>query len=136
MTPATALATARIAEAAYALVAFGLWLSLPFPPRAAFAATWVHWLGTAALAIVLAVRLRRARRVTHVVAALLAAYVLGTGAFALVRAGGAPMAGVQGGQRLAGLALIAVVWGSQVAVAGSLVALWRERDERWTTKGS
>ena len=130
MSGATARTVARIAEAAYALVAFGLWLALPFPPRAAFATTWVHWLGTAALAAVIAIRIRRPNRAVHVVAAILAAYVLGTGAFAVIRSGGAMLPGATGTQRFFGLAVIAIVWGSQIAVAVSLAALWRESDER------
>ncbi len=125
MNSATARTVARIAEGAYALVAFGLWLSLPFPPRAAFAATWVHWLGTAGLAMVLAFRLGRPKRVTLMIAAILAAYVLGTGVFALVRAGGALMRDADGEQQLMGLGLIATVWGSQIAVALALIFLWR-----------
>ena len=130
MTTVTARTLARIAEAAYALVAFGLWLALPFPPRAAFATTWVHWLGTAALAMVIAIRLGRPDRAVYRVAAILAAYVLGTGVFALVRSGGAVLPGASGTLRLLGLGMVAVVWGSQLAVAVSLVSLWRETDAR------
>ena len=130
MNPATARTVARIAESAYALVAFGLWLALPFPPRAAFATTWVHWLGTAALAMTIAIRLGRPNRAVYWVAAILAAYVLGTGVFALVRSGGAVLPGASGTLRLLGLALIAVVWGSQLAVAVSLASLWREPEAR------
>ena len=130
MTAATARTLARLAEGAYALVAFGLWFTLPFPPRAAFAATWVHWLGTAALAAVIAVRLGRPNRAVYRVAAILAAYVLGTGAFALVRAGGAMLQGTTGTMRFFGLALVAAVWGSQLAVAVSLIVLLREPSER------
>lgn len=111
----------RWAEMAYALSALLVVSGLPAPsPRNAM--EWVHWLGTAVLAALLALRFRKPNHATWWIAALLAAWVIGLALSTAVR-------GTTGGTRLAiptaplAIALLAVLLGSQVVVAACLSTL-------------
>jgi hypothetical protein len=82
--PSRAIQVARLAELVYALTALFIVAGLPVPsPRSAL--PWVHWLGTAILAGLIAWRLRAPDRATLAVAAILGAYVLGNSIWALPR---------------------------------------------------
>jgi len=118
------LRIARWAEGAYALSALVVAAALP-TPGAHNAREWVHWLGTAILAGLLTVKLRRPNHATWWIAAILAAYVLGAALLAALRTGGrllptAPVA----------IAIYAVVLGSQLAVAVGLSGLRQLRHEK------
>ena len=114
---------ARGAEVLYALIALVLALGLPWPPSARSAVGWVHWVGTAILAAVIAVRLARPNRTRLVVAALLAAYVvlsalLGIGRLVSLWRSSA------GGTFALGAALAAAVVATQLAVAVCVYLAW------------
>ena len=114
---AGALRIARVAEAAYAASALVVASQLP-EPGPPNAQEWVHWLGTALLAALIAMKLRRPNHVVWWVAAALAAYVLGAWLAAAARTGrmNLPTAPVA-------VALIAMLLGSQVVVAVCLARL-------------
>ncbi len=118
------LRIARVAEAAYAASALVVASQLP-EPGPLNAQEWVHWLGTALLAALIALKLRRPNPVVWWVATALAAYVLGVWLAAAARTGrldvpSAPVA----------LALIVVLLGSQAVVAVCLAGLRHLRRSR------
>lgn len=71
-----ALRLVRVMEATYAVAALVIVLGLPWPPTPASSPQWVHWTGSAILAALLAVRLRRPTRAAWWVAVILAGYVI------------------------------------------------------------
>jgi hypothetical protein len=115
------LRIARWAEGAYALSALLVVASLP-SPSSRNVTEWVHWLGTAILAGLLVVKLRRPNHAVWWVAAFLAAWVLGV---ALFSASGA----VTGRRAFAlptaplALLILVVLLGSQAVVVACLTGL-------------
>ena len=117
----------RWAEGAYAAGALLVVAALPSPgPSNAF--EWVHWLGTAILAGFLALKLRRPNHAAWWVAALLAAWVLGTVLFVVARG----VTGARVAVPTAPLALLlaVVLVGSQLVAAACLSALRHLRRAR------
>jgi hypothetical protein len=100
---------ARMAEAAYGAVALFLGMGLPFPPPRPELATWVHWIGSGALALAVAWKLGKPNRAVWYVAALLSGYVLVNTTASLIRVGRGPA-----------LVVAAVVWVLQAVVAACL----------------
>jgi hypothetical protein len=120
-----ALRLARVAEAAYAAIAFVLAMGLPLPPRGPGIVLFTHYIGTALLAAAIAFRLGRPNRQTWYVAALLAGYVLVNAVAAVARlvspdASLGPLAAPT-------VAIGALLWLTQIVVA---VALYQARDLR------
>ena len=121
-----ALRIARVAEAAYAALAFVLAMGLPLPPRGPGIVLFTHYIGTALLAAAIAFRLGRPNRQTWYVAALLAGYVLVNAVVAVARLV-SPDAGSLGPLTALTFAVGALLWLTQIVVA---VGLYQARDLR------
>ena len=95
--------------ALYAAVALFLGMALPFPPRGPLLTTWVHWIGSGALALAVAWKLGKPNRAVWYVAPLLSGYVLVNATASLIRVRLGPA-----------FAVAAVVWILQAIVAACL----------------
>ena len=118
MSSGTALRVARVAEVAYAVIALVLAFGLPWPPRGQGVVLFSHWLGTALLAVAIALRLGRPNRQAWYVAAILCGYVLFNAAVAVLR-----LVGVASSDSLARPNALAVSVGVVLWVTQAIVAL-------------